>query len=131
MRLRVPRVRLTRRRLISGGVVLVVVLGLIGWAAWPTPRPYTTEDRMLTVQSGPGGTEPVTLDTTLYLPRSADAGHKVPAILLAHGFGGTKETVAGDAEKFAGRGYAVLAWTARGFGRSGGEIHLDSPDHEV
>ena len=32
---------------------------------------------------------------------------------------------------FAGRGYAVLAWTARGFGRSGGQIHLDSPDYEV
>ena len=25
----------------------------------------------------------------------------------------------------------MLTWTARGFGRSGGEIHLDSPDYEV
>jgi ABC-2 type transport system ATP-binding protein len=55
----------------------------------------------------------------------------VPAILLAHGFGGTKRSVADDAADFAARGYAVLAWTARGFGRSGGEIHLDSPDYEV
>src|SRR2546421_198040 len=28
-------------------------------------------------------------------------------------------------------GWAVLTWTAEGFGRSGGQIHLDSPDWEV
>ena len=39
--------------------------------------------------------------------------------------------MAHDAEDFANRGYAVLTWTAQGFGRSGGEIHLDSPDYEV
>nr|WP_233600309.1 alpha/beta fold hydrolase [Micromonospora sp. M71_S20] len=55
----------------------------------------------------------------------------MPAVLLAHGFGGTKESVRADAEEFAGRGYAVLTWTARGFGRSGGQIHLDHPDYEV
>ena len=36
-----------------------------------------------------------------------------------------------DAKDFANRGYAVLTWTAQGIGRSGGEIHLDSPDWEV
>jgi ABC-2 type transport system ATP-binding protein len=55
----------------------------------------------------------------------------VPAVLLAHGFGGTKDSVASDAESLADRGYAVLAWTAQGFGNSGGQIHLDSPDYEV
>jgi len=81
--------------------------------------------------SGPRGDEPVNLDTTLYLPKSASAATPVPAILLAHGFGGTKRSVAEDAADFAGRGYAVLTWTARGFGLSGGQIHLDSPDYEV
>ena len=52
-------------------------------------------------------------------------------MLLAHGFGGTKESVRDDAESLAERGYAVLTWTAQGFGRSGGQIHLDSPDYEV
>ena len=28
-------------------------------------------------------------------------------------------------------GYVVLAYSARGFGRSGGLIHLDAPDFEV
>jgi ABC-2 type transport system ATP-binding protein len=84
---------------------------------------------VVTVRSGPAGDEPVDLDTTLYLP--TDRGGPVPAVLLAHGFGGTKESVRADAEDLAGLGYAVLAYTARGFGRSGGEIHLDHPVYEV
>ena len=31
----------------------------------------------------------------------------------------------------ARRGYAVLTWSARGFGQSGGQITLDSPDYDV
>ena len=129
--LRLPRVRITRRRLVAGCLVVVVVAALIGWAAWPASKPFATSAQMITVRSGPGGDEPIDLDTTLFLPDSASAANPVPAILLAHGFGGTKQSVASDAETFAGRGYAVLTWTARGFGRSGGEIHLDSPDYEV
>ncbi len=86
---------------------------------------------MLTVQTGPDGHTPVTLDTRYYRPRSADAGHRVPAVLLAHGFGGTKLSVESDARDLADLGYAVLTWTAEGFGASGGQIHLDSPDWEV
>ncbi len=55
----------------------------------------------------------------------------MPAILLAHGFGGTKRSVNTQAQDLAGQGYAVLTWTAQGFGLSGGQIHLDSPDYEV
>ena len=51
----------------------------------------------------------------------------MPAVLLAHGFGGTKASVATDAKDLTGLGYAVLTWTARGFGRSGGQIHVNSP----
>ena len=131
MPLRLPRIRLTRSRVITGSVVLAAAAGLIGYAVWPESKSYTETDAMITVQSGPSGTEPVTLDTTLYLPDSASAETPVPAILLAHGFGGTKQSVSQDAADFADRGYAVLAWTARGFGLSGGEIHLDSPDYEV
>jgi ABC-2 type transport system ATP-binding protein len=128
-RLRRALPRLTRRRVISGAAVLVIVAALAGWAVWPEQDPWTTSDQQITVRSGPSGNEPVDLDTRLYLPR--DRSGKVPAVLLAHGFGGTKDSVRGDAESLAERGYAVLTWTARGFGRSGGQIHLDSPDHEV
>jgi ABC-2 type transport system ATP-binding protein len=129
--MRRPRVRITRRRLIAGATALVILAGSVAWAAWPTPPSYTTAEAMLTVLSGPRRDEPVRLDTTLFLPRSASATDPVPAILLAHGFGGTKRSVADDARDFADRGYAVLTWTARGFGRSGGQIHLNSPDYEI
>ena len=128
---RLPRLRLTRRRVIAGSAALVILAGSVAWAAWPTSPPYTTVEQMLTVRSGPRGDESIRLDTTFYLPRSASAAKPVPAILLAHGFGGTKRSVAGDARDFADRGYAVLTWTARGFGRSGGQIRLNDPDYEV
>ncbi|CAL9417577.1 alpha/beta fold hydrolase [Streptomyces sp. enrichment culture] len=54
-----------------------------------------------------------------------------PAVLLGHGFGGSKDDVRAQAERLARDGYAVLTWTARGFGRSGGQIGLNDPRHEV
>jgi ABC-2 type transport system ATP-binding protein len=129
LRLRMPR--LDRRRILAGSAAVGVLAALVGWAVWPKPASYTTEDRMLAVRTGPAGDQDVTLDTRLYLPKSASAAHPVPAILLAHGFGGTKLSVATDAKDFANLGYAVLTWTAEGFGRSSGQIHLDSPDWEV
>src|SRR3712207_630230 len=128
-RLRRALPRLTRRRVVAGAAVLVIVAALTGWAVWPERTAWTTSDQTITVRSGPSGAEPVDLDTRFYLPR--DRSGRVPAVLLAHGFGGTKNSVRADAESLAERGYAVLTWTARGFGRSGGQIHLDSPDHEV
>jgi ABC-2 type transport system ATP-binding protein len=131
LRRALPRVRLTRRRLIVGSAVLVLLVGLVAWAVWPTPASYRVQDRMVTVLTGPAGDQPVTLDTRLYLPKSATASHPVPAVLLAHGFGGTKLSVESDAKDLADLGYAVMTWTAQGFGRSTGQIHLDSPDWEV
>ncbi|MEV4627778.1 alpha/beta fold hydrolase [Micromonospora sp. NPDC049523] len=123
--------RLGRRRLVASALVIALLATLVGWAVWPEGVSFRTEDQMITVRSGPDGNQPVDLDTTLYLPDGATSGDPVPAVLLPHGFGGTKESVRADAEELAEHGYAVLAYTARGFGRSGGEIHLDSPDFEV
>ncbi|HZG88691.1 MAG TPA: alpha/beta fold hydrolase [Pseudonocardia sp.] len=67
------------------------------------------------------------LDTTLYLPASTPA----PAVLVAHGFGGSKTSVDTDARELAERGFVVLAWSARGFGTSTGQIALNAPDAEV
>ncbi|WP_249999561.1 alpha/beta fold hydrolase [Actinoplanes sp. M2I2] len=128
-RLRRALPRPSRGRLLAGSAVLVLVAGLTGWAVWPERAAWTAQDAMITVLSGPDRNENVSLDTRLYLPR--DRSGRVPAVLLAHGFGGTKESVSDDAESLAGRGYAVLTYTAQGFGRSGGQIHLNSPDHEI
>ncbi|MBY8873081.1 alpha/beta fold hydrolase [Micromonospora sp. PLK6-60] len=128
---RVRRVLSTRRRIVAAAVVVVLLAAALVWLARPGGDGFRTEFAPLTVRSGPAGDEPVDLDTTLYLPGDASAANRVPAVLLAHGFGGTKDSVRADAEDLVARGYAVLTWTARGFGRSGGQIHLDNPDYEI
>jgi ABC-2 type transport system ATP-binding protein len=87
----------------------------------------TTEEGL--VPSG-SGDEAVDLDTTLYLPGSA-AESPAPAVVLAHGFGGSKRSVAVDAQDLAERGYVVLTYSARGFGRSTGRIGLNDPRYEI
>jgi ABC-2 type transport system ATP-binding protein len=117
--------RWSRKRIVAAAGVLAAVAAVIGVAAWPAQAAYTTVDTQV---RGASGDDPALLDTRLYLPKGGD---KHPAILLAHGFGGSKESVADDAKDLAGQGYAVLTWTARGFGRSTGHIHLDAPTYEI
>jgi ABC-2 type transport system ATP-binding protein len=112
--------------------LVAVLLALAGVVAGGTPAQaaadVTTENAR--IPSGQGA-DAVQLDTTLYLPASATAQDKAPAVLLAHGFGGSKDSVAADARDLAARGYIVLAWSARGFGASTGQIGLDDPRYEV
>jgi len=122
--------RPSRGRLLAAGVVSAVLAGVVAWAAWPAAPGFTAHDEVITVPSGPEDASPVALDTRLYLP-AGSADRPVPAVLLAHGFGGTKRSVHADAVELVGAGYAVLTWTARGFGGSGGRIHLNHPDREV
>ena len=72
----------------------------------------------------PDGTA-VELDADLFLPPDGD--DPSPALILAHGFGGSKAGLTVQAQEFASAGYVVLAYTARGFGESGGRIHLMDP----
>ncbi len=48
---------------------------------------------------------PVQLDADVYIPEVTPA----PAVLLAHGFGGSKEGVAEEAQLLVDAGYVVLA----------------------
>ena len=86
----------------------------------------------------------VRLDADLYLPSSlenqdpegsdtpgAGSAAKAPAILLAHGFGGSKTSVSEQAQSLAADGFVVLAYSARGFGASTGLISMNAPDFEV
>ncbi|MDL5160588.1 alpha/beta fold hydrolase [Actinomycetospora termitidis] len=86
-----------------------------------------TQDLRIAVRDGPARDQPQSLDATLFLPARTPA----PAVLLAHGFGADKRSVAGEARSLAARGYVVLAWSARGFGQSTGQIALNNPDYEV
>ena len=61
---------------------------------------------------------------------TTDPGVPKPAIVLAHGFGGTKDDAAQIAATLARTGYTVITYTARGFGASGGLIHLGNSAYE-
>jgi ABC-2 type transport system ATP-binding protein len=123
-----PRGR--RARVVSVGVAVVVVAAAVagGVAAAGAPGPVTARDVRIAVTDGPHDDQHVVLDATFFTPSGTG---QVPAILLAHGFGETKDNVRPEAESLAQAGFAVLTWSARGFGASTGQIALDSPDYEV
>ncbi|MBQ1101136.1 CocE/NonD family hydrolase [Streptomyces sp. b94] len=127
MDLRLPRVRgLLRgpRRMLAAAAAVVVLAGAGTWTAvaGDDAPPVRRADRVMTVGDG------VRLDTSYF---TAGPGGDRPAVLLAHGFGGSKADVRAQAESLAQDGYAVLTWSARGFGKSTGKIGLNSPDGEV
>ncbi|WP_161221526.1 alpha/beta fold hydrolase [Streptomyces sp. SID6137] len=127
MDLRVARLRgLLKgpRRLPAAAAAVVVLAGAGTWTAAASggPEPVHRADRMMTM---PGG---VRLDTSYFT--AGPAGRR-PAVLLAHGFGGSKDDMRQQAEDLARDGYAVLTWSARGFGGSTGKIGLNDPKTEV
>nr|WP_083751759.1 alpha/beta fold hydrolase [Saccharothrix sp. ALI-22-I] len=124
-----PLNRLRGRWSLPALVVLVALVGAI--VVWTRqgddPAPVSTREAVIDVPESPDSDRTVQIDTTLYLPESTPA----PAVLLPHGFGGSKASVAAQATELAQRGFVVLAYSARGFGRSTGQIALNSLDHEV
>jgi ABC-2 type transport system ATP-binding protein len=123
------RLRLTtrRRKLAALAAVIVLIAAAIAISAAITAAP-SVRTQVLTVAGTPeaDGT-PVRLDATLYFPSHTPA----PAVLLAHGFGSDKNALDKQARSLARSGFVVLAYSARGFGRSTGLIHLDAPQYEV
>ncbi|MFJ9433544.1 alpha/beta fold hydrolase [Streptomyces sp. NPDC101490] len=116
MRLRIPR----------WAAVTAVLAVLAGGGTWTAvasddPPPVHRADRTLDLDG-------VRLDTSYF---TGDGAGRRPAVLLGHGFGGSKDDVRAQAEGLARDGYAVLTWSARGFGASTGEIGLNDPEHEV
>ncbi|MEW9533417.1 alpha/beta fold hydrolase [Microbispora sp. NPDC049125] len=117
-----------RRALAAAVALIILVAGGLAWALWPSAETVKGADLTIPVVDGPANDQRVTLDASFFPPAG---GGRAPAVLLAHGFGGSKESVREEASRLAGEGYAVLTWSARGFGRSGGQIALNSPDYEV
>ncbi len=113
----------TRGRWAAAGAALAVLVGGGTWTAVADDGSPAVqrEDRTLR----PGGVE---IDTSYFY---GEGSGKRPAVLIGHGFGGSKNDVRAQAEKLAADGYAVLTWSARGFGKSGGAISLNDPEAEV
>jgi ABC-2 type transport system ATP-binding protein len=124
-------VRVRRRTLVWGATAgVAAVIGATLLTVTGSSASLRTETLRITGTPDPDGS-PVTLDATLYLPAGASASRPVPAVVLAHGFGGSKTDEDADARYLAQHGYVALAYSARGFGASGGRIAVDSPDYEV
>ncbi|MFI9428094.1 alpha/beta fold hydrolase [Streptomyces achromogenes] len=125
LRPRAPRTpRRRTRRLVAAVAAALVLAGAGTWTAAVASddtRAVRRSDQVLAVDGA-------RLDTSYVTP--ADTGRH-PAVLLAHGFGGSKDDMRRQAEDLARSGYAVLTWSARGFGRSTGKIGLNDPKAEV
>ncbi|MBC9716944.1 alpha/beta fold hydrolase [Streptomyces sp. TRM66268-LWL] len=129
MDLRLPGLKRARtwprsRRLAAAGAALAVLVGAGTWTAVaaddkPAVRRTDAQMRM----------DGASIDTSYFTAGSRD--DRRPAVLIGHGFGGSKEDVRAQAERLAARGYAVLTWSARGFGKSTGRIGLNDPKAEV
>ncbi|KND45583.1 MULTISPECIES: alpha/beta fold hydrolase [Streptomyces] len=128
LRLTGPRLRgaLRRRprRTLAAAAAVVVLAGAGTWTATASDEaaPVKRSDRAMDTAEG------VRIDTSYFT--SGGDGRR-PAVLLGHGFGGSKNDVRKQAETLARDGYAVLTWSARGFGDSTGKIGLNDPKGEV
>ena len=104
-----------------GLVVALLPAGHAGAVSGPDP---------VTIPGGPTSASdptPVELSADIYLPDVTPA----PAVILAHGFGGSKESVTDQALDLASAGFVVAAYTARGFGDSTGTISMNAPQFEI
>ncbi|WP_406395174.1 alpha/beta fold hydrolase [Streptomyces sp. NBC_00887] len=117
---RLPR---TRGRWAAVVAALAVLVGAGTWSAVADDSVPSVhrEDRMLRMNG-------VSVDTSYF---TTGGSQRRPAVVIGHGFGGSKNDVRAQAEKLAADGYAVMTWSARGFGRTSGEITLNAPDGEV
>jgi ABC-2 type transport system ATP-binding protein len=115
-----------RRWLLAGSIALALLAGSTILVVLNHDPAIRVSSKFVSGVPEPGGA-PVQLDTSLYLPQHTPAS----AVLLAHGMGGSKADLDHQARDLARNGYVVLTYTARGFGASGGFIHLDSQKLEV
>lgn len=122
------RWRPARRRALAGAAAAVVLAaGGVAVMAGDAQAAVRQEERKLQLPESPGSSAQVSIDTSFFTTGSTPR----PAVLLAHGFGGSKDGERAQAESLARQGYAVLTWSARGFGASTGKIGLDAPDREI
>ncbi|WP_338072637.1 alpha/beta fold hydrolase [Halopolyspora algeriensis] len=126
----IPRFRRTFLLVCLALVVLVVT----GAVLWPTEERsaaaspgITSRHVRIDVLDGPGQQQRVQIDLMLYAPAETPA----PVVVLSHGFGDDKSSLAGPARQLATRGFTVLTYSSRGFGRSTGKIALNAPEYEV
>jgi ABC-2 type transport system ATP-binding protein len=76
-------------------------------------------DYLITVSDG------TVIDATMVVPAGTPADARLPAVIVIHGYGGSKAV--GDATDAANHGYAGFAYSTRGFGQSTGHMDVAGP----
>ena len=106
-----------RLRLLALTALLAAVLAPAGHAGT-----FTETDGTAVMDDG------ATIATTLYVPVGEPPTAGWPGVILLHGLGGSRQDTNQIAENFfAGYGYAVLTYDARGHGQSGGDVTIAGP----
>lgn len=67
------------------------------------------------------------LTAHIFTPASAEEGDKLPAVIMAQGWGGTQDSLFRDAVEFAQAGYFVATFDFRGWGESDSRVILSEP----
>jgi ABC-2 type transport system ATP-binding protein len=129
----------TLRRVLTTCLSLTVILAVAPPAGSQEPFTGTVTGLECDSDSGPrsctgfvGGVDGTALDVDLALPASGP----YPLVVVIHGWGGSKgdggasATYPGDGF-LTDRGYAVMRYSARGFGKSWGQTHLASLEVEI
>jgi ABC-2 type transport system ATP-binding protein len=72
----------------------------------------------------PGVSSPVEIAARLWVPKSCPGVGGCPGVVIAHGFGFSKELTVSDMYTAVGKGFYVLSYDVRGQGASGGQAEL-------
>ena len=99
---------------------LFVAAAALLWAA--PAQAFSKQTGTQTMSDG------VAIAYDLYEPDGAAPAGGWPGVVVMHGLGGSKDDMATVADTFVSHGYAVLAYTDRGHGTSGGVAGLAGPD---
>ena len=103
-------------------VVLSLVAVALAAAGPAGAKAFSKTDSFFTADDG------VQLAVSYYEPTDlARPAAGFPAVMVFHGLGGSRTSVAPVAETFAANGYAVLTFDQRAHGLSGGFFSLDGP----
>lgn len=108
------------------------MLAAAGWALVALALPAAASADKIVDNQSVTSFDGTNIVYTLFEPDGASAAHPVPAILMTHGWGGSRSTSdSGFVNRLTKAGYAVLTWDQRGFGQSGGTVEIDDPNVEA
>lgn len=103
-------------------LAIAVAASLLPAATVQAAKPYAERLVKIPASMPDDNGNPIVLDASVTVPQHGTAPY--PAIILNHGFGGSRTSDGGTVHRLADAGYIVLRWSQRGFGQTGGEIDL-------